>query len=95
MDHYITRVVRWMWRNKLTTTIGTSLVLAWLVPNLLRQICGSIIDVILGAIASLLSILIGELARNSSTLGNLITIGICVWAIGYMLGFFRKKRKRK
>lgn len=96
MDRYITRAVRWMWRNKLTTIIGTSLVLAWISPGLLRQIVGGLFEIILGAACTALQIVFGEISRNSQTIFYIIAIVIvCIVLRNMLMSPFARKKRRK
>ena len=95
MDRNILNVVRWIWRNKVATTIGVSMLLAWVAPDLLRQIVGHVFNMILTTVATLLSIIVGETTRNSASIGGLIGIGVCIWAVYHMVTApFRKKPKK-
>jgi hypothetical protein len=95
MDRYILNVARWMWRNRIASTIGISCLLVWIAPNLFQQIVGFAFDTILETVGLLLSIVFGEASRHSATIGSLIGIGVCAWAIWHMITApFRKKPKK-
>lgn len=95
MDRAILRAVRWMWQNRIVTSIVSMVVLYWISADLFRQFCRFIFETMAATATGLLSILVEEASRYSASIGSLILIVIVCWAIWHIISApFRGRRGR-